>query len=656
MARLRLATLAPLIGGILTTALLIAALVFARQDVLDRAIEPVLDIVLRAASATSSPPRSIPRVVVVDIDSKSIDHVAAWPWPREIVAQLVDRVSATGPSVVAIDILFENADIHSPAALARQLGARLGRSDLMALAATLPDGDKRLAAAIQDQPVILGFGLDPTTRGSIPAPPMIARGEVDLTGIWRGAGVVGPPPALTEAARGLGALALLGDTTGIVRRVPLLVAADGRPYPGLALESVRLLSGASNYIIDAATDTIQVADVRIPLVRDAMLRLTPVAAKDRNVSVISAADVLSGRFDPPALSKSIVMIGGSAPELGGLRATSFDPLTPSVLIHADAVIQLMRGYVPQPPAFAAAIQLGTLLISAIVALLAVLWLRPLAAAMTVAILAAVIWLACIALAARSQLLIDPLLPTVMAFSVFAVVSTLNFAITQQREARVRQRFEQHLAPQVVSLIVADPNLLKLTGERREITALFTDIEGFTTMTDRLGPQDLVSLLDRYFEGVAAIVIKHGGMIDKLVGDAVHAFFNAPLDQPEHWRHAIECGIEIRSWTEAFRTWPENSATGVGKTRIGIETGDAIVGDVGIRAKLDYTAHGNAINIAARLEAANKDLGSTICIGSGAAARFGVERLNPLGKVALRGLNVEMAVYEPKPSANSPRSP
>ncbi len=648
MVRPRLATLTPLIGGILTTAVLIAAFALARQDVLDRAIEPVRDVVLRAAATVSSPPQSMPRVVVVDIDSKSIDRVAAWPWPREIIASLVDRISAAGPSVIAIDILFENADIHSPAALARQLGTRLGRSDLTALADTLPDGDKRLAAAIQGEPVVLGFLLDPTTRGSIRAPPIIARGEVDLADIWRGAGVVGPPPALTEAARGLGALALPGDANGIVRRIPLLVAADGRPYPGLALESVRLLSGASNYIIDAATDTIQVADVRIPLVRNAMLRLSPVAAKDRSVSIVSAADVLSGRFDLPALSKSIVMIGGSAPELGGLRATSFDPVTPSVLIHADAVIQLMRGYVPRAPAFAAAIQLGGLLISALIALLAVLWFRPLAAALTVAILTAVIWLACIALAVRPQLLIDPLLPTVMAFTVFAVVSTLNFAITQQREARVRQRFEQHLAPQVVSLIVADPNLLKLTGERREITALFTDIEGFTTMTDRLGPQELVSLLDRYFEGVAAIVMKHGGMIDKLVGDAVHAFFNAPLDQAEHWRHAIECGIEIRNWTEAFRTRPENRASAIGKTRIGIETGDAIVGDVGIRAKLDYTAHGNAINIAARLEAANKELGSTICIGSGAAGRFGVERLNPLGKVALRGLNVDMAVYEPKP--------
>jgi adenylate cyclase len=322
---------------------------------------------------------------------------------------------------------------------------------------------------------------------------------------------------------------------------------------------------------------------------------------------------------------------------------------PSVQIQAEAFAQLARGFVPRPPPFAAVTQLGSLLAGSLLALFAALWLRPLLAALAVALLVAAAAVASVALVARTQFLVDPLLPSLTAISVFAVVLLRDFAITQRREARVRQRFAQHLAPQVVSLIVADPNLVKLSGERREITALFTDIEGFTTMTDRLGPQELVSLLDRYFEGVAAIVMKHGGMIDKLVGDAVHAFFNAPLDQAEHWRHAIECAVEIRNWTEEFRTLPENQALAVGKTRIGIETGDAIVGDVGIRAKLDYTAHGNAINTAARLEAANKELGSSICIGSGAAARYGVERLKPLGRVKVRGLNTEMAVYEPKSS-------
>jgi adenylate cyclase len=636
----------PLSAGLFATAVLLVAFLTFPQSILDRPIEPVRDVVLRAA-LPFAPTRPIPRVVVVDIDSKTIETVAAWPWPRETVAALVESVIAARPSTVAIDIMFENADTRSPAALARQLGARLGRNDLTALAQSLPDGDRKLAAAITDLPVILGFLVNPLAAGSIDAPPIVARGLVDLADIWRATGLIGPPEPLAGAARGIGALSLRGDANGTVRRVPLLVAADGRPYPGLALEALRVHSGATRYILDGPSRTIQLAGLRIPLPGSAMLRLAPVGDQQRTISTVSAADVMAGRFDPSMLAGSVVLIGGSAPELGGLRPTAFNPLTSSVQIQADAFAQLARGFVPRPPQRDGLIRLGSLLAAALLALLAALTLRPLIAALAVALFVATVSLASVALAARLQLLFDPLLPSLAALAVFAVTVILDFAITQRRETRVRERFAQHLAPQVVSLIVADPELVKLSGERREITALFTDIEGFTTMTDRLGPQDLVSLLDRYFEGVAAIVMKHGGMIDKLVGDAVHAFFNAPLDQAEHWRHAIECAIEIRNWTEQFRALPENKASAIGRTRIGIETGDAVVGDVGIRAKLDYTAHGNAINTAARLEAANKELGSAICIGSGAAGRYGIERLKPLGMVKVRGLNTEMAVYEPK---------
>jgi hypothetical protein len=160
----------------------------------------------------------------------------------------------------------------------------------------------------------------------------------------------------------------------------------------------------------------------------------------------------------------------------------------------------------------------------------------------------------------------------------------------------------------VKRIAENPGLLKLTGKKREITALFTDIENFTAMTHRAGPEQLVAVLDEYIEGMAAIVMKHGGMVDKIVGDSVHAFFNAPLDLDDHPQRAIDCAEEMRIWARAFQSRPGPSEIGFGRTRIGIETGDAIVGDIGIKSKLDYTAHGDSINSAARLEALNKRYG------------------------------------------------
>jgi adenylate cyclase len=225
---------------------------------------------------------------------------------------------------------------------------------------------------------------------------------------------------------------------------------------------------------------------------------------------------------------------------------------------------------------------------------------------------------------------------------------VSFATTRRREAFVRRRFEQHLAPAVVQRIIEQRSPEKLAAESREVTALFTDVEAFTAMTHRAGPEELVAMLDQYFEGVAAIVVAHGGMIDKIVGDAVHALFNAPLDLDDHPRRAVECALAIHAWTEDYRERPLPAASGFGRTRIGIETGRAVVGDVGLGAKLDYTAHGDAVNAAARLEAANKELGSTICVGPVAASRCDASLLRPLGMISLRGRDEPMAVFEPWP--------
>jgi len=265
-----------------------------------------------------------------------------------------------------------------------------------------------------------------------------------------------------------------------------------------------------------------------------------------------------------------------------------------------------------------------------------------------------LWIAAIVASGLADRLVDPLTPSIAVALVFAVTAGTAYSLTRRREALVRHRLEQHLAPAVVRRIVERPDLVKLTGERREVTVLFTDIEGFTATMHRAGPEELVTTLDQYFEGVTSIVIKHGGMIDKIVGDGVHALFNAPLDDLEdHPQRAVECAIAIQAWSEGFRRRPPAAALKLGRTRIGIETGPAVVGDVGIQSKLDYTAHGDAVNMAARLEACNKELGSAICVGPGAALRCDAALMRPLGRLAVRGREEPIAVFEPWPSDASP---
>jgi adenylate cyclase len=608
--------------------------------------ERIFDTLL-ALSAPLHPGRArAERIVVVDIDAQSLAAYGKWPWPRSRIAKLVDAVGHAGAAAVAIDILFEGPDAKSPATLARQLGREIGRSDLTAWADSLPDGDRRLAEALASVPVALGFALDPTGTQKLPSVPFLTRGTVVLPRLWRSAGGIGPPASLLDHAAGLGALALPGDEDGMVRRVPLLVGVGGEVHPGLAAEALRLGQNASAYQIGGTEEMLGIGGVRVGLPPDGMLRLIPGRASGAAAATIPASDLLNQRPVETQLRRAVVLLGSSAPELGGLRPTPDDPLMPSVMLEAAAADQMLHGRLPVTVPHANLLLSVLGLVATIAGLLAALLLRPVHGAVAVACFVTLIGGAAFA-AAIDDLLFDPVLPIILAVISFATTSLVRAAQTQLREARLRQRFAQHLAPAVVERIVASPSMLKLQGERRQITALFTDIEGFTAMTHRAHPEALVALLDEYFEGVARIVIDHGGMVDKLVGDGVHAFFNTPLDLANHPVKAVHCAIAIRAWTEAFRQTPHAAELGLGRTRIGVETGDVIVGDVGVRAKLDYTAYGDAVNSAARLEAANKELGSTICVGPEAAARCPPDLLRPIATIQLRGFSKAVCTYEPR---------
>ncbi len=637
-----------LMAGVLALVLFLAAAFLIPKEWRYAFREKAFDVVLAADRQIRrlkphEAAKSVP-VIVVDIDRRSLDALGPWPWPRETMARLVDAVAGGKPSVIGIDILFTQADSRSPAALARQLGSLTGKQDISSLAAELPDGDKQLAAAMKNVPVVLGFALDADSTAAVPGVPVLARHSIVLDDVWRTTGGIGPTAPLVEAAKGLGALSLPGDADGKIRRVPLLVGIGDATRPGLALEAVRLFQRSPAYTVDTGPQRIILGDLEVPLPGEGMLRLAGTDTPKLETRRISATDIVSNATERARLAGAIALIGGSAPELGGLRETPNDSLAPSVEIQADAVRQIFTHRAPQavPIGFALTLVMG------LIAMIAAAGLSPVLGALFGLSALAAVWAGAILASLVGDRLVDPLMPSIGGLFVFLASSVTSYALVSRREAHIRSRFEQHLAPAVVKRIAENPGLLKLNGEKREITALFTDIENFTAMTHRAGPEQLVAVLDEYIEGMAAIVMKHGGMVDKIVGDSVHAFFNAPLDLEDHPQRAIDCAEEMRIWTKVFQSRAEPSQIGFGRTRIGIETGIAIVGDIGIRSKLDYTAHGDSINSAARLEALNKRYGSTICVGPFAAARCTSTLFRPLGVTRLRGLDVPVEVFEPWP--------
>ncbi|HLB98612.1 MAG TPA: adenylate/guanylate cyclase domain-containing protein, partial [Acetobacteraceae bacterium] len=318
----------------------------------------------------------------------------------------------------------------------------------------------------------------------------------------------------------------------------------------------------------------------------------------------------------------------------------------SVWLQAEAVATILRGNIVVRPYWAGTAELIAAMVLGTIGLLLAVRARPLLAAVLILLICIAWSCAAVAAAPGSGLLIDPVGPPALALVGFIVAVLTRFALDEWHARVLRLSFEQHLAPEVVRRIVADPGAVRLRGELREITILFTDIEGFTGMTERAQPTDLVALLDTYFEATTRIITDHGGMIDKIVGDAIHAIFNAPLPLDDHPARAVASALALLEVSETMRASPLGRQLGLGRTRVGIETGPAIVGDVGGSRKLDYTAHGNAVNAAARLEAANKDFGSSICIGPGTAARLDPASLRPIGKLVPRGQSHEVTVYTP----------
>ncbi|MGE0004847.1 MAG: CHASE2 domain-containing protein [Parvibaculaceae bacterium] len=621
------ARLVALAGGLCLIAALAVALLDPgravrnlREDVFDRLL------LLAPRPSTTSP------VVVVDIGRGALEAIGPWPWPRDRLAELIDRIADAGPKVLAIDILLAARELPEPDA-----------------------ADERLARAIARIPTVLAMVLDPApgTAVAISSPtPVATQGAVDVPDLVQMPGVVLPAPALAAGARGLGVISLPAAEGRPVRSVYLLAAGASSLFAGFAVETLRVAEGGSTLIASAPPQMLRIGDHSVPLPADGSMRLHFTPKAEREARTLAAETLLSGGGDPQRLAGKIVMLGASAPEAGGLRLTPADPFMPSVEIEAEAVEQMLNGRVPVRQKAMGWIEAAAGSLIGLIAILAVVYLAPSRAATAVLALCAAWALAATGLSSGLLLLTDPLIPLLIALIAFQGAALTQFARTYRQRHAIERRFALHLPPEIIRRIVDNPDEIRLAGEKRMITALFTDIEGFTALTERVGAEATISILDRYIDMVAGIIVDHGGMVDKIVGDALHGFFNAPLDLPDHAEKAVACAAAIIRATEALRREPDLAAVQLGRTRIGIETGLAVLGDVGRGTRRDYTAYGRAVNLASRLDEANKRLGTSVLLGPGtAAALAGRVALRSRGRIAIRGVEEEIEVFEPESVAS-----
>jgi adenylate cyclase len=584
-------------------------------------------------------------LLVVEIDRGSLAAHGPWPWPRDRIAALVTALHEAGAAAVATDILFEAPDRAAPALLARRLAAALPGAEAAALrrrAAELPDHDATFAAALRSGRSALGFLLAPEASAPPAAPGGFALlGDPGAVEPVTAAGAVVSLPALVAAAEGHGAASLDG---GRVRSVPLVVRVGEELRPGLVLEALRLATGGDSPLLVTAEPSLRLGAVPLRLDAALAVRLHGAGTGQRAARSVSAAALLAGEVPPARIADRIVLLGGAAPELGALRETAFATLLPAVQIQAEALEQVLTAWLPRRPDWLVAAEFAVAALAGLGGAAAGALLPPLAlAAVGLASLLA-LPLGAVLLLQGTLLLADAALPLACLLLSAGIAGLAAFRATRASRARLVARFAQSLPPAIVARIAREPGLLRIGGESRRMSFVFTDIAGFTGLVERSGPARLIALLDAYIGEAAEIVARHGGTLDKVVGDALHIMFGAPLDQPDHAARAVACGIALAEHGARFSAAHRDEGFGI--TRVGVATGTVIVGDVGGGRVLDYTAHGDAVNLAARLEQANKLFGSSVLLDAETAAAAPATPLRRLARLAARGRNAAVEVFAP----------
>jgi adenylate cyclase len=606
-------------------------------------------------------------VVIAAIDEKSLDKFGQWPWSRTTLAKVTDRLTELGAVVVAFDVLFSESDRTAPTAIAASLPNDPKYDPVRAQLATLPDPDAEFAAALSRSPSVVAFAYsddaalaaDPSIQFghgfSIKGAPerTIEEAEAFVAGkVQGGQYAILPLPILRQSAQGLGDVhAGEPDADGIIRRVPLVASVRDKLYPTLAGDALRVGVGGQTVQVrltkDDFIDKMRIGEAIIPVNdRGTLLLYDTGLVADRYVSL---ADIFEPSFDVGRVSGRIVLVGTTVEGLKDLRATPLAPIMPGVEVHAQILEQIIGNvYLTRP--YDADEMEKYFLAGFGVVLLGFLYRRSAiggAVVLGVAIVVAVgaSWWQF----AEKGYLFDPIYPALASVVMFSSGTVVNYLRAQREERFVRQAFGQYVSPVVVDRICQDPRQLKLGGELREVTLMFSDIRGFTKISEALEPQELTQLMNSFLTPMTDIIQGHEGTIDKYIGDCIMAFWNAPLYIGNHAEKAILAALDMREGLKKLNAARAAAATEDDpaieiRIGIGLNSGTGCVGNMGSEQHFNYSVLGDTVNIASRLEALSPAYGVDLTIGEETASGASEFALLELDRVRVKGRVLPIRIY------------
>ena len=565
-------------------------------------------------------------VTIVDIDEKSLAKLGQWPWSRTRIADLITSLTKLGAVVIAFDIVFAEPDRLNPDVAADTI--RNLDEETRAKLRALPSNDQILADAMRRSRVVLGESGLPYVLSeydnTLPLTGLAMLGEEPQPFLLNFPGLLRNVHVLEKAAAGRGLFTIKTERDGIVRRVPMMMQAQGATMPSLSFEVLRVATGTDTIFIKsekAGIKSIAVKGFEVPTDRNGQLWVH-FARHDPSIYV-SAVDVLEGRVAPEMIARKLVLIGTSAVGLLDVKTTPIDPVMPGVEVHAQVLESaLTRAVLSQPiyaivAEFCAAIVLGILVIAFAplfgpVTLVAV-------GALFASLLVGTSWY----FYTQHRLLIDFTYPLLSTTSIYLTLIFTSFVREQAQRRQIRSAFGQYLSPALIEQLAQSPEKLVLGGEEREMTIMFSDVRGFTTISEsfKSDPQGLTALMNRFLTPLTNAILARKGTIDKYMGDAIMAFWNAPLDDKEHQLHACEAALDMLQRIDVLNKQREQEAQEGGppyiplNVGVGLNTGVCVVGNMGSDLRFDYSVLGDSVNLASRLEGQSKEYGFPIIVGS-----------------------------------------
>lgn len=580
-------------------------------------------------------------VVIVDIDEASLRALGQWPWSRDKLSKIIENLTSAGVAVIGIDVVFAEEDRTSPSLIAKKLN----------LKENLQDYDLQFANTLANSPVILGYGFDLVDEdGDKRAPKipaiLIEKNKKEDFAIKALGATLNIEP-IQNAGYSSGFFNVIPDSSGTIRSVPLVISFDDVLYPSLALEIARVVSGEKKIFInydELGIENISIGQTAIPT--DAIGRITVnYRGGFKNFKYLSAKDIYDGEFNADEVEGKIVLIGTSAIGLYDLRATPFDSAFAGVEVHANAIDNILSGDFIYKPSYADGVTVILVVFSSFLIVFSVTSMNFYGKILTFfAASFLYVWGSYYALF-HEGIILNILFPLAAISLAFVTTLAFDYFYSIKSERAIRAKFASKVSKSVMDDILKNTNGNELSIKNKEVTIFFSDIRGFTSISEKLGAKELVALLNRYMQPMSEIIIKNQGTIDKFIGDAVMAYWNAPLDIQNHADLAVKSALEQFEALKILNSQLEKENLPQISIGIGINTGEVIVGEMGCEIRSDYTVIGDAINLGSRLESLCKFYGSNLNISN-----FTKERLKEkyifrfLDLVRVKGKNEPVEIW------------